>query len=178
MLYDASLSIQQTDFSIDGETASALKKVRQVVNIFDAHAMHEEQFILPAIRQYEPSLVDAFELEHIEDHTLTEKLRGLLSVYSYAIKTEVKIETGRAITRSFEEFMIFNLQHMTKEETVLNKVLWRYYTDSEIQDMSKRIVSSLPHEEAAITSAWMMRGMSNTESGGRSRLSRAPCGSS
>jgi Hemerythrin HHE cation binding domain len=166
MLYDTSLILQQTYFGDADEAETAMEKVRQVVDIFEAHAVHEDHFVLPAIRQYEPSLVDAFELEHIKDHALSEKLRGLLTVYNHAIKTEVKIETGQAIHRSFIDFMIFNLEHMANEETVLNKILWRYYSDAEIMDISKRIISTIPQGEMAVTNAWMMRGLSNTEISG------------
>jgi hypothetical protein len=166
LLYDTSLTLQQTYFADADEAETAMEKVRQAVDIFDAHAAHEDHFVLPAIQRYEPSLVDAFEQEHETDHALSEKLRGLLTVYSHAIKTEVKIETGQAITRAFIDFMIFNLEHMGKEETVLNKVLWRYYSDEEIMDINQRIVAAIPPTELAETSAWMMRGLSNTEISG------------
>ena len=163
MLYDTALSLQQTNFADTNEAEAVIKKVKTVVDLFDGHAAHEDDFILPAIQQYEPSIVDSFEMEHIHDHALSEKLRGLLMVYRHAIKTEVKIETGLNLTRAFEAFMIFNLQHMAKEEAVLNKILWRYYSDDEIKAINKRLVASLPQEEVAIASTWMLRGMSNEE---------------
>lgn len=163
MLYDTSLTLQQTYFGEVEEAETALEKVRIAVDVFDKHADHEDHFVLPAIQQYEPSLVDAFEQEHEKDHALSERLRGLLTVYNHAIKTEVKIETGHAINKAFIEFMIFNLEHMAKEEAVLNKVLWRYYSDAEIMAISQRIIASISPEETVVTSAWMMRGMSNTE---------------
>ncbi len=148
----------------DSETA--LEKVSMTIDVFDKHAEHENNFILPAIRQYEPSLVDVFEQEHEKDHALSESLRGLLTVYRYAIKTEVKIETGHAINKAFIGFMVFNLEHMAKEEAVLNKVLWRYYSDAEIMTLSQKIVATIPPEEMAFTSTWMIRGMSNAEISG------------
>ena len=163
MLYDTSLILQQTYFADADEAETAMEKVRQAVDIFDRHASHEDHFVLPAVQQYEPSLVDAFEQEHVKDHALSEKLRGLLTVFNHAIKTEVKIETGQAITRAFIDFMIFNLEHMAKEETVLNKVLWRYYSDEEIKTINQRIVAAISPAEMTVASAWMMRGLSNTE---------------
>jgi len=166
MLYDTSLTLQQTHFADADEAETAMGKVRQVVDIFDEHAAHEDHFVFPAIRQYEPSLVDAFELEHVKDHALSEKLRGLLTVYNHAVRTDVKIETGQAIHGAFINFMIFNLEHMAKEETILNKILWRYYSDEEIMDISRRIISTIPQSDMEITNAWMMRGLSNTEISG------------
>ncbi len=123
LLYDTSLILQQTWFGDADEAEISLDKVKMVVDIFDKHAQHEDNYVLPAIQQYEPSLVDTFELEHIRDHEMSERLRGLLIVFSMAQKSQVKLETGQAIILAFQEFMIFNLQHMAKEEAVLNKVL-------------------------------------------------------
>ncbi len=166
LLYDTSLTLQQTNFADASEAETTMEKIIQVVDIFDEHSSREDHFILPAIGPYEPSLADVFEQEHEKDQALTEKLRGLLMVYNHAVKTEVKIETGQAINRAFIEFMIFNLEHMSKEETVLNKILWRYYSDEEILDINQRIVSAIPHHEAAVINAWMMRGLSSTEISG------------
>jgi hypothetical protein len=163
LLYDTALTLQQTYFNDPDEAEIALQKVTTVVNLFDAHAAHEDHFVLPAIQHYEPSLVDAFEQEHVEDHALSQKLRDLLTVYNYAIKPEVKIETGLLINRAFVEFMIFNLEHMAKEETVLNKVLWRYYSDDELRAINQRIVSAVPQKEMIEVSSWMMRGLCNNE---------------
>jgi hypothetical protein len=126
-MYDTSLTLQQTYFADADEAETAMEKVRQAVDIFEEHAAHEDHFVLPAIRQYEPSLADAFEQEHVKDHALSKKLRGLLTVYNHAIKTEVKIETGEAINGAFIEFMIFNLEQMAKEEAVLDIIQVRFY---------------------------------------------------
>ncbi len=166
LLYDTSLILQQTWFGDADEAEISLDKVKMVVDIFDKHAQHEDNYVLPAIQQYEPSLVDTFELEHIRDHEMSERLRGLLIVFSMAQKSQVKLETGQAIILAFQEFMIFNLQHMAKEEAVLNKVLWRYYSDEELLAINQQIVATIPVEEMAVSSAWMMRGLSNTEISG------------
>jgi hypothetical protein len=166
MLYDTSLTLQQTFFGDTEDAETALEKVRIAVDVFDKHAAHEDHFVLPAIRQYEPSLVDAFEQEHEKDHELAARLRGWISVYHHAIKMEVKKETGHAIHTAFVEFMIFNLEHMAKEETVLNKVLWRYYSDAEIMAINRQIIASVSPEEMGAMSGWMMRGMSNHEISG------------
>ena len=68
LLYDTALTLQQTYFGNPDEVETALEKLRLILDIFDKHADHEDQFVLPAIQAYEPSLVDAFEKEHVEDH--------------------------------------------------------------------------------------------------------------
>jgi hypothetical protein len=163
LLYDTALLLQQTHFADADEADAALERVKFVVDLFDEHALHEDNYVLTAIQRYEPSVVDMFEQEHVKDHALSEALRGLLKVYRYAILPGVKIDTGHAIHNAFVEFMIFNLGHMAKEEVVLNKILWRYHTDAEILAINQQIVQSIPPHEMAATAKWMMRGLSNAE---------------
>jgi hypothetical protein len=61
------------------------------------------------------------------------------------------------------QFMIFNLEHMAKEESILNKILWRYYSDDEIIHIQHKIVSALSPGSASTVSRWMMRGLNNPE---------------
>jgi hypothetical protein len=163
LLYDTALLLQQTNFGDGHEADAALDRVKMVVDIFDQHALHEDEHVLTAVQKYEPSIVDMFEQEHVKDHALSEALRGLIKVYGYAMQAGVKIQTGQAINKAFTEFMIFNLEHMAKEEVVLNKILWRYHTDAEIIGINQRIVQTIPPQEMAAMSKWMMRGMSGAE---------------
>jgi hypothetical protein len=163
MLYDTALVLQQTGFAETEDAETALEKVKIVVDVFESHAAHEGKFVLPAIQRYEPSIVDLFGQEQEKERALSQGLLGLIMVYRHAIKAGVKIETGQAINRAFIEFMIFSLEHMAKEETVLNKILWRYYSDAELEAISYEVVASLSPTELELSSAWLMRGLSTTE---------------
>ncbi len=163
LLYDSALLIQQTNFANPEEAELAIARVKFVMDYFDGHAEHEDRFVLPAIVQYEPSLVDAFEQEHVEDHELAERLRQLVTEFEAAATAEAKLESGLAIHYAFIAFMAFNLEHMNKEETVLNERLWRFYTDQEIIGINQQIVASIPPAEASGAFEWMMKGMNNVE---------------
>lgn len=163
LLYDTALTLQQTHFANAEEAEPALAKVRNVLDVFDKHAEHEDHFVLPAIQHFEPSIVDAFEQEHVEDHALAEELRILLNAFDDETNAGKKLELGYNIQKSFVAFMTFNLEHMAKEELVLNDRLWRYYSDAEIIVLNQKIVASIAPEEMAFTSAWMMKGLSNAE---------------
>lgn len=163
LLYDAALYVQQTDFATAEEAITALEKIKAVVDIFDKHAAHEDHFILPAIQQYEPSLADSFEQEHAEDHQLAENLRIAIAGFETHETAAARLQAGHNILHLFIAFMAFNLDHMAKEETVLNERLWRYYSDRELLELNQQIVASIQPEEMAFTSAWMMKGMNNAE---------------
>ena len=40
--------------------------------------------------------------------------------------------------------MLFNIEHMAKEEYVLNPILWRYYTDAELMAIKQQIIANIP----------------------------------
>jgi len=164
MLYDTALVLQQTDFTDNKEAAAAaLTKVEKVLFTFERHAYHEDTFINPAIEPYEPEIAASFEDEHKEDHRLANSIKNLLIIYENTFLPEEKISSGSAIVKTFREFLVFNLEHMAKEETLLNHALWRHYTDDEIKAISRKLVASIQADEMQAVSRWILRGISNTD---------------
>lgn len=163
LLYETSLQLQQTDFTNTDEAEAATQKVELVLDLFDAHAYTEDTFILPELQQYEPSVVDVFEKEHQKDLMLSNQLSEWLKAFGYAIAPGAKKDIGKAITIAFIDFMIFNLEHMKKEEDVLNKLLWNYYTDPQLKAITQAILAHVPADKMPQYSKWMMRGLANDE---------------
>ena len=163
LLYDTALSLQQTYFADSTEAEAVLTKVETVIHQFEQHAYHEDNFVLPAIAKHAPHLVESFENEHEEDHELGNKLRHLLNMFRGSSDAAQRIICGSALTQSFREFMIFNLEHMAKEEVEINKVLWEHYSDEELMQINAKIVANIPEQEKAFSSKWMMRGVNKAE---------------
>ena len=163
LLYDTALTLQQTYFGNVDEARTALRKVGTVLRQFEQHARHEDQFILPLITAYEPQLVEEFENEHVEDHRIGNQLQHLVNIFHATTLEDEKVIAGSGVAKAFMDFLIFNLEHMAKEEQVLNPVLWTYYTDMQLLQMNARLVSSIPAPEKAVSSKWVMRGISNRE---------------
>ena len=163
LLYDTALGIQQTDFVDAAEAEQTLSKLQQLIALFDKHAYHEDNYVLPAIQQFEPSLKEAFEQEHVQDHALGQRLTRLMNAYEHAVSTAERTEVGLAIHAAYVDFMVFNLNHMAKEENLINAALWKHYTDAQIQNLNNIIVSNIPQEEAAFSSVWMIKSLNNQE---------------
>ena len=163
LLLETSQQLQQTDFANADEATDAVERVNGVVKIFDAHAAKEDKFVFAAIAAYEPSVVDAFEQEHVEDHKLGQDLQNWLTAFGYAVAPSAKETIAAELTKSFIEFSVFNLRHMAKEENVINPLLWRYYSDDELRGIAQEITKSVPPHEAAVMGRWMVRGLNNTE---------------
>jgi len=161
MLYDTAITVQQTNFTNKEEAEFTLLKLQNMLDVFDEHSENEVNFILPAIQMYEPSLIDSFVQKHAEDHKLAEKIRKAIASYNKAIREEEKISGGSAINKLLNEFMQANMMNMDSEESALNKILWRYYSDSEIMILNQRTSRSEPEQDSFRN--WVIRGLTNTE---------------
>jgi hypothetical protein len=162
-LCETALKLQQTDFIIEEEAEEATNKVKEIIMLFHSHASKEDHFVLPAINEYEPSVVAAFESDHEKDHRLMEELNAGIIKVQTASSLENRANAGDELNLAFVRFMVFNLEHMAREEDVINKILWRYYTDEEIKGISKRITDSIAPWMADFFAKWIIRGLSNRE---------------
>lgn len=163
LLYDTAMCVQHTDFWNVEEADGTLRRIREVVALFDKHAHAEDSWVFPAVKQYEPSVADLFGQEHIEDHQLGEELLGASNAYETAVVITGKAMIAPRICHLYSRFVAFNLEHMTKEEEVLNPILWRYYSDEELFEITRQIVSQVPVHVMATMNRWMLRGLNTGE---------------
>ena len=163
LLYDVALTLQQTYFADDSEAEIALEKIETALYVFEQHAHHEDNHILPAIELHEPQLVADFENQHVADIALGSRLKTLLNMFRYAVAKEDQIYCGSAISKAFVEFMVFNLEHMAEEELYINQALWKHYTDEQLIILHQKLSAGIPPAEKALTAKWMMRGVNNVE---------------
>jgi hemerythrin-like domain-containing protein len=162
-LYQIALQLQQTDFTEEEQSEETLNSVKEIVLLFEGHAHKEDTFILPMINEYEPSVVATFHAEHEEDDKLGIELNNAVEKVANGSSLLEKIVAGRELTESFVRFMVFNLEHMAKEEDIINKILWRYYSDDEIKAVSSQISASTPPWMQDFYAKWMLRGINNNE---------------
>lgn len=162
-LYNTALTLQQTYFADTAEAALAFEQVNEVINAFEQHGHHEDSILMPVIVSFQAATIASFEKDHIDDRRMGEDLQHLQNIYHAAQNTNERLMTGSAITRSFVDYMIFNLQHMQREETELNQLLWDNFTDDEILKIDHQIVASIPPQEMAVTARWFMQAINSHE---------------
>lgn len=163
LLYETALEIQHTDFWNVEEAEEVIEGINEVVRLFEKHAHTEDNFVFPAVGKYDPAIADAFEQEHVKDHLLGQLLSESITNYKNAGVITEKAEAGRQVHNAFVKFMAFNLEHMAKEEDLLNKILWRYYTDADLAAITQQIISHVQPGDMMQYSKWMMRGLNNSE---------------
>jgi len=162
-LYHTAVTLQQTHFADTDEAAIAFEQLNEVINAFEQHGHHEDRILMPVIVLFQPATIASFEKDHIDDRRMGEDLQHLQNMYHAAQNTNERLITGSAITRSFVDYMIFNLQHMQREETDLNQLLWENFTDEEILKINDQIVASIPPQEMAVSARWFMQAINSNE---------------
>jgi hemerythrin-like domain-containing protein len=162
-LYETATSLQQADFTSEAESDETLTRLKEVIMLFNEHARKEDQFLFPALFQFEPSAVDAFKQEHIIGVALSGNLHSAINRLEGLLKAADRVTAGKRINIDFVEFMVFNLQHLSKEEDALNKLLWRYYSDKEIRKIQQQIEESTEPWHQDFFNKWMLRGLNVAE---------------
>lgn len=163
MMYDAALTLQQTYFADVDEAEAVLAKVKSVVRQLEQHAYYEDVFILPAIEAFEPELVEAFEKEHVANAKIGNRLQTLITMYRSLQTSEERINCGSCISKSFRDFLVINITHMSKEEIEINRVLWANYTDQQLLELNERLTAAIPPEEKMLSAKWMLRSINKAE---------------
>lgn len=163
LLYDTALKLQHTDFSNEKEAEAALEALGETIVLFEEHARKEDSIILPAITEFEPSIVDCFESEHALDSALGKQLVVSIESFRTISDSNEKMQVGYQLNTAFVEFMVFNLEHMAKEENIINPILWRYYTDEEIGQIQKKIVNTTEPWFMHLFTKWMLNGINTAE---------------
>ncbi|MBI1342201.1 MAG: hypothetical protein GC171_04600 [Terrimonas sp.] len=162
-LYDCANAVQQSDFNDPAQAALVMGKLSELIEMFGKHATTEDEFILPIVMEYEPSVVTVFHDEHRKDEEISFRLRYLIHRFSGCREDGDRETAWEELAIAFIEFMVFNLNHMAKEEDILNRILWRYYPDEQLHQHTKKIVAAQEPRMIALTSRWMIRGLNNSE---------------
>jgi len=162
-LYQTALYLQQTDFTAADESEEAMNRVKEVIMLFEEHEHKENAFILPAVHEYEPVVATSFQNEHAKSAQLSKYLKEGITKVESAVSILEKIVSGRELTEAFIQFMVAHLTHMSREETVINNILWKYYTDNDIRQIGQRISQHTAPWIQEFYATWMLRGINNME---------------
>lgn len=163
ILYDTAIKIQQTDFSDEIAGRELLAQIEQVLELFESHAHNEDHFFNEPLEEINKEVATLFEKEHEEDHRLAMILKKAIKNWKAANSDHERQREGKALFYAFNEFIAFNLNHMNKEEILLNEVLWDTYTDDQIKITEQQIIQNTPPEKMMLYAIWMIRGINSRE---------------
>lgn len=163
LLYDAALTLQQTDFSELGERQEALKKMEEMVLLLMEEEQLECRYVLPAVFAYEPSVADAIRTDQQKAFLLNKRVTTAVSLFLRQDNNYSLPEKEQKLSAAFVDFLIFTLEHLAHKEKVLNEILWRYYDDEFLKSLQLLLAQNRTPQTTAAYRKWMVRGMGNAE---------------
>jgi hypothetical protein len=131
----------------------AVQKVQEIIPIFKEQLKYETNYVLPLVFVYEPSIWDAYTMQHQKAMNLLNDLEVLISSFKNAKDKKDQLFLMSSLHEAYDDFMMFNYHHMDEEEEVLNEILWRYYNDKVLTNAVEQFneVPSVLHHYMPVT---------------------------
>lgn len=139
------------------EVDEVSQEVTALLDICRSHLEHENDFVHSAMQARAPGSCSRIADEHEHHAESIANLRQLLA------QLPGSTDTAQRLYRALSAFVAENFEHMQREETEHNAVLWAHYSDEEIMDIEHRIVASLKPDEASLSMRWMLPHMTPAE---------------
>lgn len=163
LLYDTGMLLQRTDFTIEDEAQEAVGRIQFAVSLFEQFQRSEDLFVLPAMAGHQSGAAEAFEEDHEEGYLLGKKLQQLAIEFIATLLPLEKVAGGTELVAAFEEYTLFQILHMARQEQIVNKILWQHYTDNELQRIAWKIINAPSSPLSMPYNKWIFQGLNNNE---------------
>jgi len=163
MLFDAGAKIQQTDFTRSKQANAAIEAIKQSTRSFLYHLSKEDKIIYHSVVLYAPYIVAMIEQTNLKDQALAESIDKLIDQQREQDTKKDKIAFGHQLQAVFFEFTAAVLQHMNKEETVINEILWSNYSDRQLVGMEVEMMKQATTSDCTWYTGKIMKELSNRE---------------
>lgn len=134
------------------------KTAREVFFFLAFHAENENQDLLPALAQFDASIVSRDTEEHHSLDQLAASIQNRLEKFPLAA------EESWAWYLDLSAYVAFQFEHMNREERETLPELQRHFSDQEIAAFGARSVSRATPAERTMMLGWMFRALSRAES--------------
>ena len=163
MLFDAGAKIQQTDFTRSKQANAAIEAIKQSTRSFLYHLSKEDKIIYHSVVLYAPYIVAMVEQTNLKDQALAESIDNLIDQQREQDTKKDKIAFGLQLQAVFFEFTAAVLQHMNKEETVINEILWSNYSDSQLIAIEVEMMKQASSSDSTWYTGKILKELSNRE---------------
>jgi hypothetical protein len=134
-----------TDYSSPTEISRLKQLGDKVFRLLSIHAKDENEVTLKHLEKRLPGASD----HDRQDHELIEKKQEQLEIMHKQINETAENENelqirGSLFYTQFNDFHSIYLGHMAEEETVTQQLLWNHFTDEELADHRREILTLNP----------------------------------
>jgi hypothetical protein len=163
MLFDAGARIQQTDFTKAKQADAAIEVVKQTTRSFLYHLSKEDSILYHSVVLYAPYIVAMIEQINAKDEKLAKSVDEMIEGYKDLNTKHEMNAFGLQLQAVFFEFTAAVLQHMNKEETVVNELLWSHYTDKQLVILEVEMLKQSTPEACTWYTGRILKELSNAE---------------
>jgi len=163
MLFEAGARIQQTDFTKAKQADAAIDIAKQTTRSFLYHLNKEDNILYLSIVLYAPYIVAMIEQTNAKDERLAKSIDTIIEDYKNLDTKAEMISFGLRLQAAFFEFTAAVLQHMNKEETVINELLWSHYTDKQLVALEVEMLKQSTPEACTWYTGKILKELSNSE---------------
>ena len=163
MLFDAGAKIQQTDFSKGKQVNTAIDAIKQSTRSFLYHLSKEDSIIYHSVVLHAPYIIAMIEQTNLKDEALARSIDKKIGEYKGLNTKKEKIAFGHQLQALFFEFTAAVLQHMNKEATVINELLWSYFTDKELVGIEVQMMKQATSSDCTWYTGKILKELSNRE---------------
>jgi hypothetical protein len=151
----------RTDFRSRDEVLALQRKVDEAFAVFESHARHENQHVVPLLRVCAPDVAADCEADHHAQELRLHDLRSALG--RVAAEDPDAPARGHAFLVGLSRFHGEMLVHMADEEERLMPALWAAFDDAALVRVHRAIVESVPPAEKLTSVRWMLPALSTSE---------------
>jgi hemerythrin-like domain-containing protein len=163
IFFDAGAKIQQTDFTKNKQADAVIDVIKQSTRSFLFHLSKEDNIIYHSVVLYAPYIVAMIEQTNIKDEALARSIDKIIDQYKELNTKKEKIAFGQELQAVFFEFTAAVLQHMNKEETVINEILWSNQTDRQLIGMEVEMMKQATSSDCTWYTGKILKELSNRE---------------
>lgn len=153
-MFDTLQRLGRTDLGDAADRDAALAQVDALLRQCRRHLAREDEFLHRAIEARSPTSSGRLADEHRLHVDMIDSLDEQLTLLCRA---EAAARTAHA-ARLYGELALFiaeNLQHMQREQSEHNRVLWALYSDAELETIQQAWLAAAPPDERALMLRWM-----------------------
>ena len=128
LLFDTALLLQQQEAYKAHERSSVVTKLNHSAAFVDRFLSQREEQIVPWIFELEPAVTEIFRVDY-------KKVRAAMSQLNNSCEAVEVSSSWKSINDCiayFDQLLLLTLKLITSEEEILNKILWRYFTDQHL----------------------------------------------
>jgi len=147
LVLEAWAKTNKCDFISTSEVNDCIVTLLKAIRYYVYHIRRENMIIHSAINPVAPYIVTLLEKINAKGIEVASSIEYKIHRFNTESQGKGIIDFGIELQSSIFSFTSIVVQHIKKEETVLNELLWQNFTDCELLELEVKIMSHFVPEE-------------------------------